>query len=57
MIPHILDFIRQYVLTLSALGRFAVTLVMLVTIPRLCRRAGVSVVHGSGTRNCVMSEG
>jgi hypothetical protein len=41
MIASSLDFIRRCILTLSALERFAVILVMLVTIPRLCRRAHV----------------
>ena len=43
---HALEFVRHYVLTLSALGRFAVTIVMLVTIPRLCRRAHVPEAVG-----------
>jgi len=38
MFTEVLDFIRSHVLTLSALARFAIVLVMLVTIPRLCRR-------------------
>jgi Kef-type K+ transport system membrane component KefB len=46
MILHILEFIRHYILTLSALGRFAVTLVMLAAVPRLCRRAHVPEVVG-----------
>ena len=46
MIPHIFEFIQHYVLTLSALARFALTLVMLVTIPRLCRRVHVPATVG-----------
>jgi Kef-type K+ transport system membrane component KefB len=41
LISGIADFVRHYVLNLSALGRFGLTLVMLVFIPRLCRRAHV----------------
>ena len=44
MIPHVIDFVRHYVLTLSALGRFGLTLVLLVFIPRLCRRASPTAV-------------
>jgi Kef-type K+ transport system membrane component KefB len=46
MIPHILEFTRHYVLTLSALERFALTLLMLVAIPRLCRRVHVPEAVG-----------
>ena len=46
MTHQILEFIRHYVLSLSALGRFALTLVMLATIPRLCRRAHVPAAVG-----------
>src|SRR5277367_905637 len=46
MVPHILEFIRHYVLTLSALEKFALFLVMLVAIPRLCRRAHVPAAVG-----------
>src|SRR5271167_407622 len=46
MIPGILEFIRHYVLSLSALERFALILVMLVTIPRLCRRVHVPAAVG-----------
>ncbi len=35
---HVLEFIRHYVLSTSALTRFAVTLALLITVPRLCRR-------------------
>ena len=38
---RILAFIDQYVLTLSALGKFALILVMLIFLPRLSRRAHV----------------
>ena len=41
MIPHILEFIDHYVLTLSALGKFAIILVMLILLPRLSRRAHI----------------
>jgi len=56
MTHQILEFIRHYVLSLSALGRFALTLVMLATIPRLCRRAHVPAAVGlllSGVIVCV----
>ncbi|ANY80905.1 hypothetical protein BB934_23955 [Microvirga ossetica] len=46
MISDIADFVRHYVLNLSALGRFGLTLVMLVFIPRLCRRAHVPTAVG-----------
>ena len=46
MIPHVIDFVRHHVLTLSALDRFGLTLVMLVLIPRLCRRAHVPTAVG-----------
>ena len=46
MIPRILAFIDHYVLTLSALGKFAIILVMLIVIPRLCRRARVPSAVG-----------
>ena len=46
MTPHVLEFVRHYVLTLSALERFALTLLMLVSIPRLCRRVHVPEVVG-----------
>ena len=46
MISDIADFVRHYVLNLSALGRFGLTLVMLVFIPRLCRRAHVPIAVG-----------
>jgi Kef-type K+ transport system membrane component KefB len=46
MISHIVDFVRHYVLTLSSLERFALTLVMLATIPRLCRRAHIPAAVG-----------
>ena len=37
----ILAFVDQYVLTLSALGKFALILVMLIFLPRLSRRAHI----------------
>jgi len=46
MISHIAEFARHYVLTLTALERFALTLVLLVIIPRLCRRAHVPEAVG-----------
>jgi Kef-type K+ transport system membrane component KefB len=46
MITHILVFIQHYILSLSALARFAVTLVLLVTVPRLCRRLHVPPAVG-----------
>jgi Kef-type K+ transport system membrane component KefB len=39
--PHILEFVRDHLLTLPALAKFALALIMLVTIPRLCRRLHV----------------
>ena len=38
---RILAFVDQYVLTLSALGKFALILVMLIFLPRLSRRAHI----------------
>jgi Kef-type K+ transport system membrane component KefB len=46
MIPHILEFVRDHLLTLPTLAKFALGLVMLVTIPRLCRRAHVPEAVG-----------
>src|SRR5271157_5302697 len=39
MIPHALDFVRDHVITLPVLAKFALAMAMLVIIPRLCRRA------------------
>jgi Kef-type K+ transport system membrane component KefB len=38
MNPHWLDFVRNHLFTLPVLAKFALGMVMLVTIPRLCRR-------------------
>jgi Kef-type K+ transport system membrane component KefB len=38
MTAHIIEFLQHYVLSLSSLARFAVTTVLLVTMPRLSRR-------------------
>jgi len=46
MIPRILNFIDHYVLTLSALGKFSIVLVMLIFLPRLCRRVHVPPAVG-----------
>jgi hypothetical protein len=46
MIRHILEFIRHYILTLSALEGFARIVVTLVTIPRLRRRMHVPEAVG-----------
>jgi Kef-type K+ transport system membrane component KefB len=46
MIPRILNFIDHYVLTLSALGKFSIALVMIIFVPRLCRRVHVPPAVG-----------
>ena len=46
MSSHILGFLRDHLVTLSALAKFALGMVMLVTIPRLCRRLHVPVPVG-----------
>jgi Kef-type K+ transport system membrane component KefB len=46
MISHILGFIEHYLLSMSALARFAVTLILLVTVPRICRRLHVPPAVG-----------
>ena len=46
MRPQILDFIRDHLLTLPALAKFALGMVMLVAIPRLCRRLHVPAAVG-----------
>jgi Kef-type K+ transport system membrane component KefB len=46
MILHTLDFIRDHLLTLPVLAKFALGMVMLVTIPRLCRRLHVPAAVG-----------
>ena len=44
--PEILDFVRDHLITLPALAKFALGMVMLVTIPRLCRRVHVPAAVG-----------
>ena len=39
MSPHISDFIRDHLLTLPNLAKFALGLILIVTVPRLCRLA------------------
>jgi Kef-type K+ transport system membrane component KefB len=46
MNPQILDFIRDHVFTLPVLAKFALGMVMIVTIPRLCRRLHVPAAVG-----------
>ena len=46
MNPHFLDFIRDHLFTLPVLAKFALGMVMLVTIPRLCRRLHVPAAVG-----------
>jgi Kef-type K+ transport system membrane component KefB len=46
MNPAILDFVRDHLITLPALAKFALGMVMLVTIPRLCRRLHVPAAVG-----------
>ena len=46
MRPQFLDFIRDHLFTLPALAKFALGMVMLVTIPRLCRRLHVPAAVG-----------
>ena len=46
MNPQILDFIRDHLLTLPALAKFALGMVMIVAIPRLCRRLHVPAAVG-----------
>src|SRR5271168_2008236 len=46
MKPAILDFLRDHLITLPALAKFALGMVMLVVIPRLCRRVHVPVAVG-----------
>jgi hypothetical protein len=38
MQSNVISFLRDHLFTLPALAKFALVLVMLVTIPRLCRR-------------------
>ena len=46
MNPQILGFIRDHVFTLPVLAKFALGMVMIVTIPRLCRRLHVPAAVG-----------
>ena len=46
MNPHILGFIRDHVLTLPVLAKFALGMVMIVAIPRVCRRLHVPAAVG-----------
>ena len=46
MRPQFLDFIRDHLFTLPVLAKFALGMVMLVTIPRLCRRLHVPAAVG-----------
>ncbi len=46
MNPRILDFIRDHLLTLPVLAKFALGMVMIVAIPRLCRRLHVPAAVG-----------
>ena len=46
MNPNILDFIRDHLFSLPVLAKFALGMVMLVTIPRLCRRLHVPAAVG-----------
>jgi Kef-type K+ transport system membrane component KefB len=41
MNPHVLGFIRDHLFTLPVLAKFALGMVMIVAIPRLCRRLHV----------------
>jgi Na+:H+ antiporter len=46
MNSHILDFIRDHLFTLPVLAKFALGMLMIVTIPRLCRRLHVPAAVG-----------
>jgi hypothetical protein len=46
MNPHFFDFIRDHLLTLPMLAKFALGMVMLVAIPRICRRLHVPAAVG-----------
>ena len=46
MRPQFLDLIRDHLFTLPVLAKFALGMVMLVTIPRLCRRLHVPAAVG-----------
>ena len=46
MNPSTLDFIRDHLFSLPVLAKFALAMVMIVTIPRLCRRLHVPAAVG-----------
>jgi Kef-type K+ transport system membrane component KefB len=46
MNSHILDFIRHHLFTLPVLAKFALGMMMIFTIPRLCRRLHVPAAVG-----------
>ena len=46
MIPNIVEFIRTHLLTLPVLAKFALGMVIIVTIPRLCRRLHIPAAVG-----------
>ena len=46
MNPHLLGFIRDHLFTLPVLAKFALGMVMLVAIPRLCRRLHIPSAVG-----------
>jgi Kef-type K+ transport system membrane component KefB len=46
MSPHTFSFIRDHLLTLPVLAKFALGMVMIVAIPRLCRRLHVPAAVG-----------
>ncbi len=46
MRPHFLDLIRDHLFTLPVLAKFALGMVMIVAIPRLCRRLHVPAAVG-----------
>ena len=46
MQSNVISFLRDHLFTLPSLAKFALVLVMLVTIPRLCRRLHVPAAVG-----------
>ena len=46
MSSNALHFVRDYLLTIPDLAKFALGMVMIVSIPRLCRRTGIPAVVG-----------
>ena len=46
MLSNVISFLRDYLFTMPVLARFAVLMVLLVTIPRLSRRLHVPVPVG-----------